>query len=160
MAEWRKEIQEFSQAAEKGWAPRVTSGSIAQKPPKVETQREIGVSGLNLLSIPKEAPQETKIQAAVVHCSVTQSCTALCDPMDCSTPRFLVLHYLLELAQTHFHWVSDAIQPSHPLSPLSPPALNFSQHQDLFQWVGCLHQVAKILEFQLQHQSFIQSWFL
>ena len=87
-------------------------------------------------------------------CSVTKSCTTLCNPMDCSMPGCSVLHYLLEFAQTHVHWVSDAIQPSHPLSPFSPPALNFPQHQDLFQWVGCLHQVAKILEFQLQHQSF------
>ena len=66
-------IQEFSQAAEKEWAPRVTLGSIAQKSPKVETRREIGVSGLNLLSLPKEAPWETKIEVAVVYCSVTQS---------------------------------------------------------------------------------------
>ena len=58
------------------------------------------------------------------------------------------------LPKTHVHWVDDAIQPLHPLSPLSPPALNLSQHQGLFQWVDCLHQVAKILELQLQHQSF------
>jgi len=57
----------------------------------------------------------------------------LCDPMDCSTPGFRVLHYLPELAQTHVHCVSDAIQPSHPLSPTSPPALNLSQHQGFFQ---------------------------
>ena len=56
-------------------------------------------------------------------------------PMDCSTPGFPVLHHLLEFAQTHVHWVSDAIQPSHPLLPPSPPALNLSQHQGLFQWV-------------------------
>ena len=59
-----------------------------------------------------------------------------------------------ELAQTHVHWVSDAIQPSHPLSSPSPPAFNLSQYQGLFKWVGSLHQVAKELEFQLQHQSF------
>ena len=59
-----------------------------------------------------------------------------------------------EFAQTHVHWVSDAIQPFHPLSPPSPPALNLSQHQGLFQWVGSSHQVAKVLELQLQHQSF------
>ena len=76
----------------------------------------------------------------------------LCDPMDCSTPGFPVLHYLLEFAQTHVHWVSDAIQPSH-LSFPSPPALNLPQHQGLFQWIGCLHQVSKVLELQLQHQS-------
>jgi len=87
-------------------------------------------------------------------CSVTKSCLALCDPMDCSMPGFGVLHYLLELAQTHVHWVGDAIQPSHPLSSPSPPAFNLSQHQGLFKWVSSLHQVAKVLEFQLQHQSF------
>ena len=61
---------------------------------------------------------------------------------------------LLEFTQTHVHWVGDAIQPSHPLSFPSPPALNLSQHQSLFQWVSFLHQVARVLEFQLQHQSF------
>ena len=74
--------------------------------------------------------------------------------MDCSMPGFPFLHYLPEFIQTHVHWVSDAIQPSHPLSSLSPPALKFSQHQGLFQWVSSLHQVAKVLKFQLQHQSF------
>ena len=86
--------------------------------------------------------------------SVTQSCPTLCNPMDCSTPGLPVYHQLLELAQTHVHWVSDAIQLSHPLSSPSPPAFNLSQHQCLFQWVSSLHQVAKILEFQLQHQAF------
>ena len=63
--------------------------------------------------------------------SVTKSCPTLCNPMDCSTPGFPVHHQLLELAQTHVHWVSDAIQPSHPLSSPSPPAFNLSQHQGL-----------------------------
>jgi len=85
-------------------------------------------------------------------CSVTKSCVALCNPMNCWVPGFLVLHYLLEFAQTHVCWVRDAIQPSHPLSTPSPPALNLSQHQGLFQWVGSSHWVAKVLE--LQHQSF------
>ena len=75
-------------------------------------------------------------------------------PLDCSVPGFRVLHCLPELAQTHVHWVSDAIQPSHPLSPPSPPALNLSKHRGLFQWVSSSHQVAKALELQLQHQSF------
>ena len=66
-------------------------------------------------------------------CSVPRSCPALCDPMDCSMPGFPVLHHLPLLAQTHVHRVGDAIQPSHPLSPPSPPALNLSQHQGLFQ---------------------------
>ena len=78
----------------------------------------------------------------------------LWDLMDYSMPDFPVLHYLPEFAQTDVHWISDAIQPSHPLSLPSPPALNLSQHQRLFQWVGSSHQVAKVLEFKLQHQSF------
>ena len=71
-------------------------------------------------------------------CSVTKSCPTLCDPMDCGTPDFLVLHQLLELAQIHVHWVSDGIQSSHPLSSPSPPASNLPQHQSIFQWVGSL----------------------
>ena len=74
--------------------------------------------------------------------------------MDCNTPGFPVHHQLLELAQTHVHWVGDAIQPSHPLASPSPPAFNLSQHQGLFQWVSSSHQVANVLELQLQHQSF------
>ena len=92
--------------------------------------------------------------ASVQFSSVTQSCTTLCDPMDCSTPDLPVHHKLPEFTQTHVHWVGDAIQPSHPLSSPSPPALNLSQHQGLCQWVSSSHQVAKVLEFQLQHQSF------
>ena len=84
---------------------------------------------------------------------VTQLST-LCDPMDCSMPGFPVHHQLPELVQTHVNQVGDAIQPSHPLSSPSPPALNLSQHQDLLQWVSSSHQVAKVLEFQLQCQSF------
>ena len=86
--------------------------------------------------------------------SVTQSCPTLCDPMDCSTPGFPVHHQLPELAQTHVHCVGDAIQPSHPLLFPSTPAFNASQYQGLFQGVSYLHQVAKVLEFQLQPQSF------
>ena len=86
--------------------------------------------------------------------SFTQSCPTLCDPMDCSTPGLPFHHQLLEFTQTHVHWVDDAIQLSYPLLSPSPPALSLSQHQGLFQWVSSLHQVAKLLEFQLQHQSF------
>ena len=85
---------------------------------------------------------------------VTQSCPTLCDPMNHNTPGLPVHHQLLELTQTHAHRVGDAIQPSHPLLSPSPPALNLSQHQGLFQWVNSSHEVAKVLEFQLQHQSF------
>ena len=87
-------------------------------------------------------------------CLVAKLCPTLCDPMDCSTPGFPVIHHLLEFTQTHVRWVSDAIQPSHPLASPSPPAFNLSQHQGLFQWIGSSHQVAKLLELQLQHQSF------
>ena len=86
--------------------------------------------------------------------SVAQLCPTLCDPMNRSTPGLPVHHQLPDFTQTHAHWVSDAIQPSHPLSSPSPPAPNPSQHQSLFQWVNSSHEVAKVLEFQLEHHSF------
>ena len=86
--------------------------------------------------------------------SVTQTGPTLCNPMDGSTQGFLVHHQLPEFTQTHVHQVGDAIQPSHPLSSSSLPALNLSQHQGLFKSISSLHQVAKVLAFQLQHQSF------
>ena len=86
--------------------------------------------------------------------SVAQSYATLCDPMDCSMPGLPVHHHLPELTQTHVHWVGDTIQASHPLLSPSPPTFNLSQHQGLFQWVSSSHQVSKVLEFQLQHQSF------
>ena len=86
--------------------------------------------------------------------SVVQLCPTLCDPMNHSTPGCPVHHQLLVFTQTNVHRVSDDIQPSQPLSSPSPPAPNPSQHQGLFQWVNSSHEVAKVLEFQLQHQSF------
>ena len=86
--------------------------------------------------------------------SVDQSCLTLGNPMNRSTPGLPVYHQLPEFTQTHVHWVGDAIQPSHPLSSPSHPAPRSSQHQGLFQWVNSSHEVAKVLEFQLQHQSF------
>ena len=86
--------------------------------------------------------------------SVVRSCPTLCDPVNRSTPDLHVHHQLSEFTQTHVHQVGDAIQPSHPLLSPSPPAPNPSQHQGLFQWVNSSHEVAKVLEFQLQHQSF------
>ena len=86
--------------------------------------------------------------------SVAQSCPTLCDPINCSTPGLPVYHQLPKFTQTHVHRVGDAIQPSHPLSSPSPPPPNPSQHQSLFQRVNSSHEVAKVLEFQLQHQSF------
>ena len=100
----------------------------------------IGIPGLSWLS--------------VQFSSVAQSCLTLRDPMDCSLPGLSVHHQLLEFTQIHAHWVGDAIQPSHPLSSPSAPAFNLSHYQGLFKWVSSSHQVAKVLEFQLQHQSF------
>ena len=86
--------------------------------------------------------------------SVTRSYLTLCNPLKCSTPGFPVLHYLLEFAQTHVHWVIDAIQPSHPLSSSSPPAFNLSQHQRLFQWFSSLYQVSKYWSFRREYNQF------
>ena len=90
--------------------------------------------------------------------SSVQSRPTLCDPMDCSTPGLPVHHQLPEFTQTHVHWVGDAIQPSHPLPSPSAPTFNLSQHWGLFQGVSSSYQVAKVLEFQLQHQPF--QWIL
>ena len=85
--------------------------------------------------------------------SVTQLCPTLCDPMNHNMPGLSVHHQFPEFTQTQVHWVSDTIQTSHPLSSPST-TFNLSQHLSLFKWVNSLHQVAKVLEFQLQHQSF------
>ena len=92
------------------------------------------------------------VQFSPVQSSSVQSCPVHCDTMDCSTPGFPVHHQLPELSQTHVHWVADVIQSSHPLSSPSP-AFSLLQ-QSLFQQVSSSHEVAKVLEFQLQHQSF------
>ena len=93
-------------------------------------------------------------QRVCCHCSVAKSYPSLCDSMDCSMPGFPVHHHLPEFAQTHVHWVSNAIQPSHPLLAPSPPAFNLSQDQGIFQWAVSSYQMAKLLELQLQHRSF------
>ena len=100
-----------------------------------------------------EIPSHTVLLLQSVS-SATQLCQTLCDAMDCSTPGLPILHQPLQFTQTHVHWVSDAIQLYHPLSSPSPPAFNLSQHQGLFKRVSSSHQVAKVLELQLQHQSF------
>ena len=89
-------------------------------------------------------------------CSVTKSCLTLCDPKDCSTPGFPVLHCVPKFAQTLVHWVSDAIQPSHPLSPHSPPALSLYQHQGLLQWIGLFQSVRASASVLLMN---IHGWF-
>ena len=109
--------------------------------------------------MPPEAPK-TRLKTAALSpfnfiCgSVAKSWPTLCNPMDCNTPGFPVHHQLPELIQTHVHQIGDAIQPSHPLSSPSPSAFNLFQHEGLFQQDGPSHEVAKVLEFQLQHQSF------
>ena len=106
----------------------------------------------------KKRRQQQEDDPWVHFSSVTQSWLTLCDLIDYSTPGFPVHHQLPELTQILVHRVSNAIQPSHPLSSPSPPTFNLLQHQRLFKWVSSLHQVAKVLEFHLQHQSF--QWIL
>ena len=103
-----------------------------------------------------QSPEEQAKQSAQFSqfSSDVQSCLTLCNPMNRSTPGLPVHHQLLEFTKTHIHWVGDAIQPSHPLSSPSPPAVNLSQHQGLLQWVNSSHEMAKVLEFYLQHQAF------
>ena len=95
----------------------------------------------------------TYMQSSVQFSSVSHLCPTVCNPMDWSTPRLPVHHQLPEFTEIHVHWVSDAIQPSHPLSSPSPPALNLSHHQGLFKWVNSSHQAAKVLEFHMQSIS-------
>ena len=115
---------------------------------------DISLSKLWELVMVREAGESKWAFLFLLFSSLTQSCPTLCDPRDCSMPGFPVLHQLLEFTQTHAHWVGDAIQPSHPLSSPSFPAFTLSQHQGLFKWVISSHQVAKVLEFQRQYQSF------
>ena len=106
----------------------------------------------------KKAPLSLVIRTMTYHFSSVQFSRLIVskslDPMDGSTPGFPVHYQLLEFSQTHLHQVNDAIQPSHPLSSPYPTNFNLSQHQGLFKWVSSLHQVAKVLEFQIQHLSF------
>ena len=113
-------------------------------------------TGLSLKELHKGSLVVSPVDAGVCRTfsSVAKSCLSFGKPMDCSMSDFLVYHQFLELTQTHVHWVGDAIQPFHPLLSSSPPAFNLSQHQGLFKWVCSSHQVAKVLEFLLQHQSF------
>ena len=101
----------------------------------------------------KHLYEGTKSQS-VQFSSIIQSSPTVCDATDCSMPGLPVHDKLLEFTKTHVHWIGDAIKSSHPLSSPSPLTFNYSQHQGLFKWVSSSHQVAKVLEFQLQHQSF------
>ena len=119
-----------------------------------------------ILRVPWHVKCITPISASVYHmeCSlcvfsvsplcIIKSYMTLCDPLDCSTPDSPALHYLPEFAQIHVHWVDDVAWPSHSLPFPSPYAIDLSQHQDLFQRVDSSHQMAKVLELELQHQSF------
>ena len=107
-----------------------------------------------MVRVTSDLPKVTKLVNRSRFSSVAQSWLTLCDPMNHTMPGLPVHHQLPEFTQTHVHWVDDAIQPSHPLSSPFPPAFNLSQHQGLFKRVSFSNQVAKILEFQLQHQSF------
>ena len=106
------------------------------------------------IQIPNKYTHKKNSTSLVRFSSVTQSCPTLWDPVNHSTPGLPVHHQLPEFTQTHVHQVGDAIQPSHPMSSRSPPAPNPSQHQSLFQRINSPRQVAKVLEFQLQYQSF------
>ena len=131
-------------------------GGILGNSPK---GRRVGeTQGMRLLS--RGSVQFSQF-SSVQFSSVTQSCPTLCDPMDCSTPDFPVHHQLLELTQTHFHWVHDAIQSSKPLSFPSPPAFNLSQHQGLFQWVSSFIRWPKYhsFSFSICPSNEIQDWF-
>ena len=106
-------------------------------------------SNLQFSSVVQSCPALCDPKSNLQFSSVAQLCPALCNPMNHSTPGLPVHHQLPEFTQTHVHRVSEAIQPSHPLSSPSPPAPNPSQHQSLFQWVTSSHEVAKVLELQL-----------
>jgi hypothetical protein len=142
------------------YSPLISSGSIYGAPTMCvrfwirHWGQWVEQSLLDFVLPESKGPVLSSVQfSSVQFSSVAQSCRTLCNPMNCSTPGFPVHHQLLESTQTHVHWVGDAIQSSHPLS-FPSPAFNHSQHQGLFQWVSSSHQVAKVLEFQLQHQSF------
>ena len=146
---WRWEVQ--GECVSKTGFPEASSMACRQLPslcvltwPFVCDCASLGLS-LSLLSASPLWPYFTFSSVS----SVAQSCPTLRDPMNRSTPGLPVHHQLLEFTQTHVHRVSYAIQPSHPLSSPSPPAPNPSQHQSLCQWVNSLHEVAKVLEFQL-----------
>ena len=117
-------------------------------------QKKIWVGAQKLVDKANKRQMRRKMKQIIQFSSGAQSCPTPWDLIDCSTPGLPVHHQPSEFTQTHLHCVGDTIQPSHPLSSPSPPAFNLSQHQGLFQGVSSSHLVAKVLEFQLQHQSF------
>ena len=139
----KSDLQVYKIGLEKAEEPEIKFPTFIGSQRKQENSRKTSTS-----------TSLTTLTPLIMFSSVTQSCPTLCDPMNHSTPGFPIHHQLPESNQTHVHWVGDDIQPSHPLSSPSPPALNLSQHQGLFKWVSSSHQGAKVLEFHLQHQSF------
>ena len=126
---------------------------MREKKVHLESEAEMRSQQLSRLCFQPCGPGAIPAPDPLCESSVAQSCPTLCDPMNRTMPGLPVHHQLPEFTQTHVHRVGDAIQPSHP--PLSPsPAPNPSQHQGLFQRVSSSHEVAKVPEFQLQHQSF------
>ena len=133
----------------RAWRENVKCFDLSTHTVVVQIQLSLGStekSGSRTLRIPKSV-----IENGIQFSSVAQSCPTLCNPLDCSTPVFPVHHQLPELVQTPIHRAGDGIQPFHPLSSPSQPAFNLSQHRDLFQCVSSSHQMAKVLEFQLQY---------
>ena len=135
-------------------SPAVYPGHRRKRYLNTEVFKHQLLSFFMMIKIQSKKEENWALAISVQFSSEAQSCPTLCDPMDHSTPGLPVHHQLPESTQTHVHWVGDAIQPSYPLSSPSPPTFNLSQHHGLFQWVSSSHQVAKVLEFQLQHQSF------
>ena len=131
------------------WCPKVETTQVSLK---TWMNKQSVVYTYNVLW--NEVLIHTTTWMSLQFSSVTQSCPTLCNPMDFSTPGFPVHHQHLEFTQTYVHRINDAIQPSQCLSSSSLPTFNLSQHQGLFQWVSSSHQMAKVLGFQLQHQSF------
>ena len=142
-------VQGFSQARTVEWV--AISSSRGSSGPRDQTSISLH---WQVDSLPLSHQGSSNNNLSVQFSSVVQLCLTLCDHMNCSTPGLPVHHQLPEFTQTHVHRVDDAIQASHPLSSPSPPAPNPSQHQGLFQWINSSHEVAKVLDFQLQHLSF------
>ena len=150
-------------SVESSWNCSANSAHLEEGTRRQETRRQPWEKGEDVegpvrkvqeAEKPARSHALTSFHNSVQFSSVTQSCPTLFDPMNHSTLGLPVHHKLPEFTQTHVHWVGDAIHSSHPLSSPSPPAANPSQHQGLFQWVNSSHEVAKVLEFQLQHQPF------
>ena len=130
------------------WRVKVNGESLTINQPESEKVSGGRETSHGVMSEKGNKAEFSRREVSVQFCSVTQSCPALCNPMDCSKLGFPVHHQLPELAQTHVHWVGDTIKPSHLLPSPSPPAFYLSQHQGLFQWVSSSHQVAQGLELQ------------